>query len=99
MRKVPVPGDYRVQDDYGAHDEPYLPDANLLTIGKKVLDAAQSLLPNSPALLYARLDFLRDLDNQFALNELEVIEPSLFFRHGPAAPDALVSSLLNRLDR
>jgi len=94
VRKVPVDGDYRVQDDYGAHDEPYTPSAALQRVGQSILAAAARVQPRLPPLLYARLDFLKDLNGRFALNELELIEPSLFFRHGPDAPGALVDALL-----
>ena len=97
VRKVPVPGDYRVQDDFGAHDEPYHPTEELMEMGTQVLAAARRVNPASPELLYARLDFLKDLNGDFALNELELIEPSLFFRHGPGAPGALVDRLLETL--
>jgi hypothetical protein len=97
VRKVPVAGDYRVQDDYGAHDEPYAPSLELEHFGAAILTAAARVQSGLEPLLYARLDFLKDHEDRFVLNELELIEPSLFFRHGPAAPQALVTSLLEVL--
>jgi hypothetical protein len=97
VRKVPVDGDYRVQDDYGAHDEPYAPSVELQGVGNAVLAAAACVKQGLPPLLYARLDFLKDLDGRFALNELELIEPSLFFRHSPDAPSALVDALFKTM--
>ncbi|NVK22286.1 MAG: hypothetical protein HWD86_07185 [Kangiellaceae bacterium] len=78
-RKVPVKGDFRVQDDYGAKDYPY-------QLNEKEKDLAQQALSYVCAkyghLLYARIDFLHDADGTPYLNEMELIEPSLFFRHG-----------------
>ena len=39
---------------------------------------------------------LRDETGRYVLNELEVVEPSLFFRHGPNAADMLAAALLAR---
>ena len=47
-------------------------------------------------LLYARFDMLRDTEGQLRLIELELVEPSLFFRHGPGAAGVLAEGLLRR---
>jgi glutathione synthase/RimK-type ligase-like ATP-grasp enzyme len=88
VRKVPVPGDYRVQDDFGAKDYPIaFPD---VALAKRTVDAAGS------ALLYARADFLI-ADERLLLTELELVEPSLFFRHGRHAADRLAQAISERL--
>lgn len=97
VRKVPVPGDYRVQDDWGASDEPHQFTAAELQLAGAVVERvgpAAGLALDAP--LYARVDFLRDGEGQLVLNELELVEPSLFFRHGPQAPDRLAQALLAR---
>jgi hypothetical protein len=38
-------------------------------------------------LLYARIDFVRTDKNDFALMELELIEPSLYFNMDSKSPD------------
>ena len=91
VRKVPVPGDYRVQDDFGASDEPWIPDERALWSARRVLDALDERL------LYVRMDFLRDAEGRFLLSELELVEPSLFFRHGPDAPARLAEALVRRI--
>lgn len=96
VRKVPVPGDYRVQDDFGAHDEPLPMSEELVAFGDRVMAAARACLGDE-ALLYARVDVLRMPDGGLVLNELEIIEPSLFFRHGPDAAAQLADGLLSRL--
>lgn len=92
VRKVPVPGDYRVQDDFGAHDEPYEASAALLALARRFVEAVDH------DLLYARTDFLFDDAGAPHLTELELVEPSLFLRHAPGAADALAEALLRRVD-
>jgi hypothetical protein len=95
VRKVPVPGDYRVQDDFGAADGPHELEPDELALARGVLEAVEARF-GSP-LLYARVDWLRDDEGRPVLNELELVEPSLFLRHGPAAAERLADALLARL--
>ncbi len=97
VRKVPVPGDYRVQDDFGAHDEPWDPPPELRELSRQAMAAAEFHLGLEEPLLYGRVDWLRDRRGRWVLTELELIEPSLFFRHGPGTVDALVKALLARV--
>lgn len=97
VRKVPVPGDYRVQDDFGAHDEPWTLDAGALALAERTFAALARVLERlgvAGPLLYARLDMLRLDDGELVLNELELVEPSLFLRHDPAAGERLAGALL-----
>ncbi len=96
LRKIPVPGDYRVQDDFGASDEPAEPTAEERRITRRAIDAARAA--TGADLLYARADFLAGEDGSPRLIELELVEPSLFLRHLPAAADGLADALLRRLD-
>jgi glutathione synthase/RimK-type ligase-like ATP-grasp enzyme len=96
VRKIPVPGDYRVQDDFGAKDVRIdLPD-DLAALAAQALGAASLLLGGEP-LLYGRVDALRGDDGRLVLNELELVEPSLFLRHAPEAADRLIAAWLDRL--
>ncbi len=90
VRKVPVPGDYRVQDDHGASDHPHDPTPAEEALVERTLAA----LP--PGLLYGRIDWLLD-DQGPRINEVELAEPSLFFRHGPQAAEALARAWTRRL--
>lgn len=96
VRKVPVAGDYRVQDDHGAADYAYTLQPEELVLCQKVMDAAARTLDLEQALLYARVDLLTDDKDKLLLTELELVEPSLFFRHGPKAADRLAKALLAR---
>lgn len=101
VRKVPVAGDYRVQDDYGASDEPIALSDELASVvaatfaGLERIAAAEGWAAALP-LAYARVDLLRDAGGSLVLNELEIVEPSLFFRHDPEAGERFASALLNR---
>jgi glutathione synthase/RimK-type ligase-like ATP-grasp enzyme len=68
------------------------PDAEELTVAQRVLGA----LPFG-ALLYARVDLIRDAAGAPCLLELELTEPSLFFAHAPGAAQRLVAATLARL--
>lgn len=89
VRKTPVPGDYRTQDDFGATDEPHQPT-------QLERDLTLRTAARVPGLLYARVDFLELDDGSPVVNELEVVEPSLFFRHGPDTAHRLADALLTR---
>jgi hypothetical protein len=99
IQKVPVYGDYKVQDDWGAIDRAAELDQEALALCFKALSA----VPFEDAILYARVDIIRDNEGQWALTELEIIEPSLFFRHKPESAlklaDAVEDVLQGRLTK
>ena len=64
-------------DDFGAHDR----SAKLDDEGLKECFKALAAVPFKDPLLYARVDLLRDNEGKWVLTELELVEPSLFFRH------------------
>ncbi len=95
VRKIPVSGDYRVQDDFGAHDEPATLTDDELALAQRCIAAVEEA--GDTPLLYARTDFLHDHEGQLRLSELELVEPSFFFRHAPHAAETLAHALLQRL--
>lgn len=109
VRKVPVAGDYRVQDDYGGSDELYEAPSGERALAERILAAVAPAIASSPRLLgvdptaarfpllYARVDLLRDRDGVLRLTELELVEPSLFFRHSREAATSMADALVNRL--
>jgi len=87
-----------VRDDYGASDRrEELPEDARQRARQAVL-AAQGHTGLDRPPLYARADFLEDPERGPLLVELELIEPSLFFRHAPEAAEPLAECLLRRLD-
>lgn len=73
LLKVPKPGDFRVQEEFGGAIIPLTPDQTLLDLGDKVMNAV------ADDLLYARVDLV-PYEYHYALMELELIEPALYFR-------------------
>jgi glutathione synthase/RimK-type ligase-like ATP-grasp enzyme len=88
VRKVPVAGDWRVQDDHGAADFPHDPSDAERDLVARALGAVGTVLP------YARVDWLLDAEGAPRLVELELVEPSLFLRHGAHAAERLADALV-----
>jgi hypothetical protein len=99
VQKIPVEGYYRVQDDFGAKDFPVKMAPEDFALAQRVVDAAHGVLSclNGAPLLYARVDFLWDNEDNLCVTELELVEPSLFFRHEPKAAGRLADALVQRV--
>ena len=78
--KVPKPEDFRVQEEYGAELLSIVPESALMETGNRVMQLID------PMPVYARADFVRGPDGRFLIMELEMIEPSLYLRMDPDAP-------------
>jgi glutathione synthase/RimK-type ligase-like ATP-grasp enzyme len=85
--KRPATGDFRVQAQHGGAHEAVTPPPSLVAAARAVLDA----LPTPT--LYARIDGV-ERDGQFALMEVEVIEPYLFFPGSEGAIDRYVDAVV-----
>ena len=73
--KTAAAGDYRIQEEHGGGVTTIeKPEALLVAAASK----AMHNLPEIP--LYARVDLVRTPQNSFALMELELVEPCLYFR-------------------
>jgi glutathione synthase/RimK-type ligase-like ATP-grasp enzyme len=79
-RKVPKAGDFRVQEEHGGNITGFDAPAELRAAAEQVLAAL-----DAPP-LQARVDLVRLDDGTLGLMELELIEPSLYFRTHPDAP-------------
>ena len=84
--KVPKRGDFRVQEEHGSDIRSVTPEPALRAAG----DAAIAAI--GPRLLYARADLVRSGDI-FRLMELELVEPALYLRMDPDAPDRFADSI------
>jgi len=93
VRKLPVAGDYRVQDEHGAQDHGIVVDPALVAIAQRALAVAPGAAPP----LYARADFLFADDGEPVINELELVEPMLFFQHRPESAATFADALLARI--
>ncbi|MEA3018242.1 MAG: hypothetical protein QOI38_2964 [Sphingomonadales bacterium] len=78
IRKVPQPGEFRVQPEYDGIISPHAPARDELEAAAAILAAVDE------PLLYARVDLVRGLDGAPALIELELIEPDLYLGYDPA---------------
>jgi hypothetical protein len=78
--KSPKEEDFRVQEEHGGLIRRVDPPGALAELGHRILES----LPLPP--LYARVDLARLDSGQVALMELELIEPSLYFRTDPESP-------------
>ncbi|MEM6864634.1 MAG: hypothetical protein AAF575_05615 [Bacteroidota bacterium] len=85
-------GDFRVQDDYGGSVHVYHPS-------KTEIDFANTVVHACPELpVYARVDIFRDNEGNWALAELEIFEPELWFRNKPEAAHELATIISNKID-
>nr|WP_299339152.1 hypothetical protein [Allomuricauda sp.] len=89
--KIAKPGDFRVQDDYGGTIQVYKPSKEEILFSENVVKAC-SEMP-----LYARVDIFKDNEGQWALAELEIFEPELWFRLNPKAADVLAQSIQSKM--
>src|SRR5262249_45788198 len=92
LRRVPAPGEFRINSRYGGRMEAArLPDGVV-----EQMIRVLALLP-APA-LYARVDGVAN-DTGFMLMEVEVNEPGLGMDLVPGAADRFADALLARLGR
>ncbi len=83
-------GDFRVQEEHGGGVMTIKkPEPRLLSAAEKSMQA----LPSTP--MYARVDLVRTPQNSFALMELELIEPCLYFRFDPESPARFAACIDN----
>jgi hypothetical protein len=80
IQKVPKARDFRVQEEHGATIKAVVPDASLVACADRILGLVK------PQPVYARCDLVRGPDGRFLLMELELIEPSMYLRMHPEAP-------------
>lgn len=90
--KKPKKKDFRVQEEHGGILKSVDPTAQQLNTAKGILSNIE------PMPLYARVDFVRTSDNNFALMELELIEPSLYFNMDPKSPERFANIFDNWMD-
>lgn len=91
--KKAKPGDFRVQYDFGGSIENYSPTK------EEILFAEQIVTTCKPLPAYARVDVIRDNQNNLCVSELELIEPELWFRKHPAAADLFADAVVVEIQR
>lgn len=79
VAKVPLPGEFRVQPEYGGIIDRCDPPPGAIALGEAALAAAPA--PST----YARVDIVEGNDGGLQVIELELIEPALFLDRAPEA--------------
>jgi glutathione synthase/RimK-type ligase-like ATP-grasp enzyme len=85
--KTPKVHDFRVQETHGGTIRPVAASRSLVQVGEQAM-AAIGQVP-----LYARVDLVRTGDEGYLLIELELIEPNLYLRMDPKAPERFAYTL------
>lgn len=88
--KTPAESEFRSQEERGADIQTFVPEKPLLLRGQQALCA----LSGTP--LYARVDFVRNNEDDFLVMELELIEPSMYLRTDPEAPTRFARAIDER---
>ena len=88
IRKKPREGDFRSQEEHGADILLVEPESLLV---KRAAEAVSAL---SARPLYGRADMIRNPDGDFEVMELELVEPSLYLRMDPGAPERLARAIV-----
>lgn len=92
VRKTPVPGEFRIQVQFGGRYESVAPPPQALALAETVLDGIDE------DLLYARIDMARGGDGGWLLMEAELIEPDLYLAQAPDGGVAFASAVKERLN-
>jgi hypothetical protein len=91
--KTPRPADFRVQEEHGGIITTVTPEPALLRRAVAAVAAVR------PVPLYARADLVRIDDGDFALMELELIEPSLYLSYDETAAARFARAIDARVSR
>lgn len=99
VKKQAKPGDFRVQDDHGGTVVPHDMTLEERAFAERAMDATVNVMAqrNMGEPLYARVDMVRDLNGAWALSELEMVEPELWFRMCPDAAGVLARVIAEHL--
>ena len=84
-------GDFRVQEEHGGGV------TAIQSPTQELISASQKVMQNLPFdTLYARVDLVRLPSNEFALMELELVEPALYFRFDAQSADRFADAINKR---
>ena len=89
--KKPKENDFRVQEEHGGNIQPFKVSSELILIAENIIKKL-STIP-----LYGRVDLVRTKKNEFALIELELIEPSLYLNKDDQSPAKFVKAFEERI--
>lgn len=91
VRKIPKSGDYRVQEEHGGTILSENPSAEDLAQATEIYQTVEKNL-KAPTLFH-RVDVVKNSNNEMEIMEVELVEPSLYFRTHKEAPQNFVNAL------
>ena len=91
VNKRPVPGDFRIQVQYGGDYRRIDPAPETLAVAERILSTIDE------PLLYARVDLAPGADGAWRLMELELIEPDFYLGHDPRGGALMAEAVKARL--
>ncbi|HMN22900.1 MAG TPA: hypothetical protein PKE38_00305 [Ignavibacteriaceae bacterium] len=91
--KKPKEKDFRVQEEHGGNIQAIKASSDMIMIAENIIKKL-STIP-----LYGRVDLVRTKQNEFALMELELIEPSLYLNKDVDAPLRLSKAFVERFSK
>ena len=91
VNKRPVPGDFRIQVQFGGSYATVTPPEGAMTLAQQVLSAIDE------PLLYARIDTAQDAAGTWLLMEAELIEPDFYLANDPARGAGFARAVRARL--
>ena len=91
--KRPPAGDFRVQVNWGGQYRSYDTSVAERDFAEGCLAAAGRAFGLTAPLVYARVDLLQSPEGLWWLNELELVEPALYFEHAPEGPARLLAAI------
>lgn len=99
VKKQAKPGDFRVQDDHGGTVVPHDMTLEERAFAERAMNTAVKVMGQRDMgePLYARVDMVRDLNGAWAVSELEMVEPELWFRLCPDAAGVLARAITEHL--
>ena len=89
VRRSPASEDYRANSNFGVKISSVEPTAAFLNVARDVL----ARLAFNP--VYARIDLIGAKD-KILINEVELIEPSLYFSYGKNSTEKFVKIILDK---
>jgi glutathione synthase/RimK-type ligase-like ATP-grasp enzyme len=93
VSKVPRPGEFRVQPEYGGIIRRCDPPSGSLELAQAAIEAAPA------ACAYARVDLVVGNDGSLQVIELELIEPALFMAEAPDSGPAFARAMRSAAER
>lgn len=97
IQKIPKLGDYRVQEEYGGNIVSIAPSPVDLEFATAIYKTVEGKL-KTPTLFH-RVDLVRNSIGELEIMELELVEPSLYFRTTPVAAPNFANALKRILSR